>query len=48
MRDLASELRGHAANTLLPEYQDKFERTARDLETMAARLDQRSRFHLAS
>ena len=48
MRNLAAELRGHAANTLLPEYRDKFERTARDLETMAGRLEQRSRFHLMS
>jgi hypothetical protein len=48
MRNLAAELRDHAAHTALRDYQDKFERTARDLEMMAGRLEQRSRFHLAS
>ena len=47
MRTLAAELRGHAAHTVLPEYQDKFERTAEELEDAAARLERRSRMKLA-
>lgn len=47
MRSLAAELRDHAAHTALPDYQDKFERTARDLEAAAGKLE-RGRFHLAS
>ncbi|MEY4966886.1 MAG: hypothetical protein RL274_2469 [Pseudomonadota bacterium] len=47
MRNLAAELRDQAARTVLPDYQDKFERAARDLEALAQRLESHSRFHLA-
>ena len=48
MRTLAATMRDHASHTLLPEYQDKFERTAEELEDEAGRLEQRARFRLAS
>ena len=48
MRSLAAELRDHAAHTVVPDYRDKFERAARDLEALAGRLESRSRFQLAS
>ena len=48
LRTLAAEMREHAAHTLLPDYQDMFERTADELEDAAGRIEQRSRFHLAS
>jgi len=48
MRSLAAELRDHAAHTVVPDYQDKFERAARDLEALAGRLESRSRFQLVS
>lgn len=47
MRTLAAEMRGHAAHTGLPEYRDKFARTAEELEDAAGRLE-RSGFPLAS
>jgi hypothetical protein len=43
MRMLAAEMRDHAARTLIPEYQDKFERTAEELEYAARLLERRSR-----
>ena len=46
MRNLAAELRNHAARTVLPEYQEKFERTADELEDAAIQLERRSRFKL--
>ena len=48
MRTLAAELRNHAARTALPDYQDKFERTAEELEDAARRLERRVRVKLAS
>ena len=48
MRTLAAELRDHAAHTGMPEYQDKFARTAEELEDQAFALELRSRFYLAS
>lgn len=39
LRALAAELRGHAAKTQDPDYQDKFQRTADELEDQAERLE---------
>jgi hypothetical protein len=39
MRNLAAELRSHASHTVLPEYRDKFERTACELELKADELE---------
>ncbi len=43
MRSLAQEMRGHAARTNLPEYRDKFERTACELELQAEELERYER-----
>jgi hypothetical protein len=43
MRCLAGEMRGHAARTKLPEYRDKFERTACELELQAEELERHGR-----
>jgi hypothetical protein len=47
IRSLAAELRGHASRTNQPEYQDKFKRTASELDEMADRLE-RSQFSTSS
>lgn len=39
MRSLAQEMRGHASHTMLPEYRDKFERIACELELKADELE---------
>lgn len=41
IRILAAEMRDHAAHTKQPDYQDKFERTASELEDLAERLELR-------
>jgi hypothetical protein len=43
LRTLAAELRNHAAHTVVPEYQDKFQHTASELESLARKLENRSR-----
>lgn len=45
MRSLAQEMRGHASHTILPEYRDKFERTACELELKADELEHNQFFN---
>jgi hypothetical protein len=41
IRTMAAEMREHAAHTEQRDYQDKFERTASELEALAERLERR-------
>jgi hypothetical protein len=41
IRSIAAEMREHAAHTKQRDYQDKFERTASELEELAERLERR-------
>lgn len=42
IRILAAQMRDHAAHTGQPDYQDKFERTASEMEELAERLERRA------
>lgn len=48
IRSLAAEMREHAAHTKQRDYQDKFERTACELEELARRLEYRTGFSISS
>ena len=48
IRSLAAEMREHAARTKQRDYQDKFERTACELEELAERLEYRNGFSISS
>lgn len=48
IRSLAAEMREHAAHTKQQDYQDKFERTASELEELAERLERRDGFSTSS
>lgn len=45
---MAAEMREHAAHTKQRDYQDKFERTASELEELAERLERRDGFSTSS
>lgn len=48
IRSMAAEMREHAAHTKQRDYQDKFERTASELEELAERLERRDGFSTSS